>query len=1656
MYKVVAKLSKIKLIVIPFLALLILNAHGEPIIENEVEDLNLIISQFVGGEPNALFIMDLSGSMGRNFGGSQVGNWTGSEEIEGVVQQCERDFCDGDCDTDQERTFASHCAENVANVTVCGRQCVDGICDTQQEFDNIITCLDEEAENFFGIIDFTDTFEARCVFNAVCGNNNDTCGETANDCNSGADRANAAAALEALAGLTQCSSIDECVDDGNATENTDTSCNTENDYDEFRDCMFTEQPIDVIPDDDTTNGVNENINCIASDGDGNFVNTDCSGFPSSGSTRLDITLSVILDLLDADDSLFDTQCEDPSALFDGTNTTISCHDYLNTPFRNISSIVRQDGNSRLPIAGGGQDIRLDRQLTNDDADELNLRISPLTYSGLGKWDGCTDQQTFDYSQGGFAGASESRLREIWKEFRENEANGGTPLAYVLGFDDSNANGGQGGNEINDDALGAFRVELQTDLAVDCRPEFVIVLTDGEDTCSGECDVTENSCTGSNTTNANRRSSIQAVNNLRTYYSRFPVRNRGDFFKKEIHTFVIGLGIPEDNLVARRTLNAMALAGGTHTDGVIEHIDPTGGSFGSVDIDVVLSGPPTLDPLRALATAQGIDTDPNLAQMQNCLTPDEDGSCSINVNGSNENFFNNAFFDTGAPFPAGQDLDGFAFFPNNADELRQALEEIAGAIAGNGLAGVSPAAPQSGTSLTLRDRIFISILSPITNARLWQGRMGLFGFVDDVTNPGSRRVVRVPDAAVNLTDPNTTEATLLNHDIFTPDGSINTDNASQFHWEAGKNLAERDINGTDPRNIFTVDLGSESSFLGSSFIDNSFSDALRYIGDRTEFTNLLPPEYFGISDNDVDEPIPAFCGSLPSNNFGTCNADCDLDITSQDCRTCVKECLRDRIVSFMSGNTDIVPIGDPFGGPLLNGVTLDPGSSSIGIDCPNNSTNAGSTDRCEVRLGDIFHSDPVVVGPPPVGFNDIGFDNYRNTFFDRSNAVYVGANDGSIHSFHAGEIVLALPGDPQENPFNGADEVLPFFDQGTGWEMFAFIPPTFLPDSIAPEDNDPDLDKDPESHLTQVIGSPPGFSPDFRSGDLKTFVTDNLVQRAFFDGSPLIFEAFIDGYDNGIASGTNSFCGIDTPSVSTPDGEIDLCGQEWHTLMVSGYRNGGGGYTALDITNAACVNPDKANNTCDSIDRFTKVAPTFSGLDPRFADTSSTPEFPSHLWTLFDRDFGNTWSNPVPGRVRMLAEDSAGDAVLPFPDRWLLFVGGGIDPVDTVPQDGVDFGRGFYAIDAATGKIVYKFHADRMFPTSIANNQPVNVNNEMKCDMAAVPGIFDLNNDSFVDTAYIGDTCGRLWRFDISQPIVVNNGNITETGIDGTASLEAPEWTASIAYCAGTNAQCGSASNPSTPQDNPSTDANEVQSIYFASTVVPDVLGRNHVILQTGSRRDPSNINEFGKLVNFIDPFRPSFNNGGIGGAAVGLDFMKTEDDFDAGQILTLVEDSSTDGLFNITGGSTINNQGEFIIEFPDNNPGILGEKGVGRPLVINRILIFTTFAPNPSVSDNPCETTSGEGRIFAVDYLSGEAAISRVPGAAKILADRFNVTGQGAESVSGIGLAEGMPTESSLTTSRNSVIITSAISGPGGTQFLIIEGPSFPSDTQTLYWKELF
>jgi len=1358
------------------------------------------------------------------------------------------------------------------------------------------------------------------------------------------------------------------------------------------------------------------------------------------SSWFDIALSVLFDILDADNSLDKINCTDSERLFDGVSTTISCKDYLFTPHRNVSSIVA--GTSNLPIVGS-PDL-LSNQLTDNDADILGVRLLPMNFVNANRQ--CAiSQDYYQIDTGGFQGETGTSLQRLWDYYKTKEPGGWTPLGYILGYDE--ALPGDTKNIIDNDALYAFEEELKNDTSLDCRPQFVILITDGMDTCTRGLDNADNGWSSS-------RASIKAVNNLRTFYSRVNsgsgVRNTelNTNVRKEILTFVVGMNTTFS--IAKRTLNTMALAGGTHTTGIIRHIDPASNKpYGSVNIygDEILPGDEydEFEVYRQIARAEGLSGDPGDALIGACEISDHpvnvvidpvdpayveadlvNEKCTFKLNGvTDTDIFTDNYFDDGN-LPNGStplDLDGFAFFPNTPEELKDALETIFGKIKSFTTTGVAPSTPQTAGNITLRDRVFLALTNPLEGeGRLWQGRLALYSFVEDPNVEGRKLIVRKPSESEDYTTTNN----LSELSIFT-DGRLN-ENAKEYHWEAGRILANRT---SDSRNIITVG-------TGFSDIDISANGVIRYTGDNEIFEKSNPtltPEIFGISNEDFTS-----LSEFPPDKCVNCSNSCSLvnenninDSSADDCKNCIKGCFKDLIIDFISGDTGIVPEENEQ--DILPLICSDDGDT----DDPDNS----DSNVCSLKLGDIFHSAPTTVASPSVLFFDTGFQIYTKAFRKRSAVVYAGANDGGLHAFHAGELVNAS-GTSTRNPFTGRMESLPFYDAGNGSEMFFYIPPTFLPDSISVHD--------PHNHFEGII-TDLDFNPDYRFGDLKNFVLGTPEHRSFFDGTATIADIFIDGFDNGISTGQNGFCELEDtdPGVKAEvDGLISHCGKEWHTVLISGFRNGGGGFTALDITNAHCTDPG-ADATC-GISKFTD--------EPSSIFSGPSPNFPMHLWSLFDRDFGNTWSNPKVARVRLKA--GSGDDEI-FADRWVAFVGGGVDPEPAFGQD-PQYGNAFYAIDIATGQIVYKFHKARSIPDKLGADQET-LSREMKCEMASDPGIFDINADGYADLVYIGDTCGRLWRFDVSPPLETESA-IAGTGLElqgnslarGSAVIEAPNWRAAIAFCANkTEAECGTNDSPAVP-------INDVEPIFFPPTSVIDDIGRRHIIFQTGNRRNPTQIAIFendvaepgthnaGRLYNFIDTFIPSFLAGSLEasrasdrGMLISSDITKT---------ITLTRQGDSD-LFNsnVTESTedTDTESGEFIVEYPNNAAeDFAGEKGTGKPLVIDSVLVFLTFAPTPIDLTLPCRNTFGNTRVFALDYITGQPKLHRIAGAKAI---EPNIS----ESTAGIEISTGISSGATLTSTSNSVVLSFSTSGSpdeGGVVYAVFEMPR-PNQTQTLFWEEV-
>jgi type IV pilus assembly protein PilY1 len=159
----------------------------------------------------------------------------------------------------------------------------------------------------------------------------------------------------------------------------------------------------------------------------------------------------------------------------------------------------------------------------------------------------------------------------------------------------------------------------------------------------------------------------------------------------------------------------------------------------------------------------------------------------------------------------------------------------------------------------------------------------------------------------------------------------------------------------------------------------------------------------------------------------------------------------------------------------------------------------------------------------------------------------------------------------------------------------------------------------------------------------------------------------------------------------PDGSPTLAsakiGGAWRTVLVSGEANGGRYVYALDVT--------------ETIDPSTRAV-----------------NGPTPLWTFSDGNMGRTYSKPAVARI-----DDAGS------ERWLAIFGSG-------PGLTSDLGDTVYAVDLATGELVWRFDLDDANAYVATDVTVSETDDEAGTDI-----------DGFADRVFFADNKGRVWKLD---------------------------------------------------------------------------------------------------------------------------------------------------------------------------------------------------------------------------------------------------------------------------------------------------------------------
>jgi Tfp pilus tip-associated adhesin PilY1 len=380
----------------------------------------------------------------------------------------------------------------------------------------------------------------------------------------------------------------------------------------------------------------------------------------------------------------------------------------------------------------------------------------------------------------------------------------------------------------------------------------------------------------------------------------------------------------------------------------------------------------------------------------------------------------------------------------------------------------------------------------------------------------------------------------------------------------------------------------------------------------------------------------------------------------------------------------------------------------------------------LKLGDIFHSNPLIVGQPaefPYYLSNLNnYQAFFKTYRHRRRVLYAGANDGLLHAFEIG----VFDRDPSVCSTLSDGSLPPCYDLGTGVELFAFAPRSIM----------------------QI------YKP------LKDAVGPQVNQTEWtVDGAPSAADVFIDANHSG------------TPVAAK---------RAWHSVLVGGMREGSpfegtdgtapknsaGSYFALDVTQPDELVDDGTGAMGPPAGPGNFLAPkclNASGdlscgkdaADPAVRATQPARAWPTVLWEIADGgdqdvapspgagypDMGETWSKPAMGRVRVCTAN-CGNTSAPLPvsvDRYVAIFGGGFDRQRLNRR-----GNWIYMIDVETGKAIYRVNS------SCGVNTASGCTATYLAPVPSEPAALDVNGDGFLDYIYVGDVKGQLWRIDLTD------------------------------------------------------------------------------------------------------------------------------------------------------------------------------------------------------------------------------------------------------------------------------------------------------------------
>jgi Tfp pilus tip-associated adhesin PilY1 len=264
---------------------------------------------------------------------------------------------------------------------------------------------------------------------------------------------------------------------------------------------------------------------------------------------------------------------------------------------------------------------------------------------------------------------------------------------------------------------------------------------------------------------------------------------------------------------------------------------------------------------------------------------------------------------------------------------------------------------------------------------------------------------------------------------------------------------------------------------------------------------------------------------------------------------------------------------------------------------------------------------------------------------------------------------------------------------------------------------------------------------------------------YFDDGPITVADIWDGTTTTI--GCASSC--------SGNGECKAA-DSWKTIMVFGEGRGAVDYAWSNDPSCATGLRGNYSVTAGS-PAVTTTYPYYCGYHAlNLTDTSQNP---TYMWHLNFADatatankapyFGDPWSKMMIGRIRV---NESGVVK----EKWVGFIGAGYNGSDCTGTVCDTRGKGFFAVDLTNGQIIWSYTHQN--------------NAAMDYSIPAPPAIVDTDGDGFIDTTYIGDLGGNLWRFTFCRAEDGDNCGISNWSggkfFDGTGNTKPIYTSASVA------------------------------------------------------------------------------------------------------------------------------------------------------------------------------------------------------------------------------------------------------------------------------------